>query len=189
MASEAILTLGKKLVAELDLNQSSDTLGRWMAHYVAELMRAAETVEPERRQEIKKECCAAILDLWQHRHVLPNGKRPFENIEPILRALESLDPEDDIPRYFRSARPDKAEAEQETETQQWLELASELDYSAKTLIRHCLARAAEHALEKSREWVKRAAEVGADHHAETLVIQFLSAEDENSNHQDERREL
>jgi hypothetical protein len=185
MGSDAVLALGKKLVAESGLDDSSDTLGRWMVHYVAELMQAAETAEPEARQELMGQCCAVIFDLWQHRSVLPNGKRPFENIEPILRALESLDPENEVPRYFRSLRPDKIEGEQEPETWQWLELADSLDSSAKLLIQHCLAQAAEHALNRSREWVKQAAEAGAEHRLETLVIRFLSAEGENLNPEDE----
>ena len=36
--SDSVLALGKKLVDELGLDQSVDTLGRWMAHYIAEKM-------------------------------------------------------------------------------------------------------------------------------------------------------
>lgn len=43
-----------------------------------------------------------------HRAAFPNGKRPFEDLEPVMRAIESLDPEDDTPRYFRSARAPKS---------------------------------------------------------------------------------
>ena len=38
----AIVQLGKKLVEELALNNSVDTLGRWMAHHIAELIYDAE---------------------------------------------------------------------------------------------------------------------------------------------------
>jgi len=31
-----VLKLGKQLIAELGLDQSIDTLSRWMAHYIAE---------------------------------------------------------------------------------------------------------------------------------------------------------
>ena len=37
--SDSVLALGKKLVDELGLDQSVDTLGRWMAHYIAEKWR------------------------------------------------------------------------------------------------------------------------------------------------------
>jgi hypothetical protein len=102
--SDAVIALGKRLVEELELGDSVDTLGRWMAHYIAELIVKVEAARSEERDKLSSCCAAAILDLWRHRSVLPNGKRPFEEIEPILRAIQSLDPEDDIPRYWRSAR-------------------------------------------------------------------------------------
>jgi hypothetical protein len=40
--SAEIINLGKKLVTELKLDNSVNTLGRWMAHYLAELMVAVE---------------------------------------------------------------------------------------------------------------------------------------------------
>lgn len=175
VGSKAVVALGKKLVAELGLDQSADTLGRWMAHYIAELMQAAETTEPETRPELMDKCCSAILDLWQHRRVLPDGKRPFENIEPILRALENLDPKRGVARYFRSARPQKMEIDDGSEAEKWLELVDHLDYSASLVIQHCLAKAAESALDKSQEWVQLAAEAGSEPRLESLVLQFLSA--------------
>lgn len=89
--SDPVLQLGKKIVDELGLDQSVDTLSRWMAHYIAELIHSAETADTEDRSEKLSRCASAILDLWEHRSELPNGKRPFEDVEPILRALQSLD--------------------------------------------------------------------------------------------------
>src|SRR5262249_1554821 len=91
--SEKVLELGKELVDELGLNKSNDTLARWMAHYVAELMHGVESAQGEDRLAKMRVCGDAILNLWRHRHELPSGKRPFEEMEPILRALESLDPD------------------------------------------------------------------------------------------------
>ena len=89
---DQVLSLGVKLVDELDLESSVDTLGRWMAHYVAELMDRADNAAPEERAALRKSCSDAILELWSHRAELPDGKRPFEDLEPIMRAIESLDP-------------------------------------------------------------------------------------------------
>lgn len=83
------------------MEQSVDTLTRWMAHYIAELIQSAETASAEDRPDKMARCAEAILELWKHRSALPNGKRPFEDIEPILQGLESLDPHTDGPRYFR----------------------------------------------------------------------------------------
>lgn len=174
---KATLELGRKLVKELGLDQSVDTLGRWMAHYIAELIQDAEKASAEEEPAKMEACCDAILNLWKHRHMLPDGKRPFEELEPILRSLESLDPEDDIPRYFRSVRAVVDDAEKSDETKSWLELIDGLDYSAKTLIRYCLTQAAQNALNKSLEWVALAEAAGADEGAEFPLIHVIIEED------------
>jgi hypothetical protein len=172
-----ILELGRKLTRELGLDQSVDTLGRWMAYYIAELIQDAEKANAEERPAKMRACSEAILSLWKHRHELPNGKRPFGELEPILRALESLDPEDDTPRYFRSARFAADDADEKDEAKSWLKLIDGLDYSARMLIRYCLTQAAQAALDKSAKWVALAKEVGADDGVEFPIIGALVDED------------
>lgn len=154
--SDHVFALGRKLVEELGLDDSVDTLGRWMAHYIAGLMTKAETALGEDKDAAGRECFAAILDLWKHRAALPHGKRPFEDLEPIVRAIESLDPENHLPRYYRAARPSKGEAADSSDQEQWLSLVDGLDFSARALIGYCLAEAAEAALDKSKAWVQHA---------------------------------
>ncbi|MBG0810429.1 hypothetical protein IY145_13720 [Methylosinus sp. H3A] len=173
---EATLELGRKLTSELDLDRSVDTLGRWMAHYVAELIQDAEKASGEERPAKIRACCEVIISLWKHRHELPNGKRPFEELEPILRALESLDPDDSTPRYFRSARAAADDADMDGKAKSWLKLIDSLDYSARMLIRYCLTQAAEVALDKSREWVALAEAAGADNGVELPIIRVLVGE-------------
>lgn len=174
---EATLELGRKLTKELDIDQSGDTLGRWMAHYIAELIEDAEKARPEERPVKMRTCCDAILNLWKHRHTMLDGKRPFEELEPLLRALESLDPEDDTPRYFRSVRTVDSAAEENDETETWLKLIDGLDYSAKILIRYCLTQAAQNAINKSGEWVALAEAAGADEGIEIPLIRVIIDED------------
>lgn len=171
-----VLDLGRALVEELGLDPGVDTLSRWMAHYIAELIDDAETAKVEDRTAKLAKCADAILDLWERRHQLPNGKRPFEDLEPILRALESLDPTDDTPRYFRSPRMAVDETEQNAETRKWLELADGLDYSAKILIRYCLTQAAQTALDRSKDWVVLAETAGLEDGIDLLVIRIITDE-------------
>lgn len=171
-----MLELGKRLTKELGLDQSADTLGRWMAHYIAELIYNAENASPDEQPMTMKACYEAILNLWQHRHALPDGKRPLEELEPLLRAIESLDPEDDTPRCFRSMRAAIDDEEEDGDTKAWLTLVDGIDYSAKVLIRYCLIRAAESALNKSAEWVKLAEAAGADDGVEFPLIRVISSE-------------
>jgi hypothetical protein len=173
-----VLELGRKIVEELD--GSFDTLGRWMAHYVADLIARAEKATGDDKSIIERECSTAILTLWRHRSELPNGSRPFGELEPVLRAVESLDPDSDIPRYYRGVRPPEGETAATPEQENWLNLVNGLDYSAKVLIGYCLSEAAGASLDKSREWVKLAEGIDTDGVPE-LIIRFISkVADENA---------
>lgn len=89
--SDNVIALGKRIVTELNLEPSVDTLGRWIAHYIAELIDLAEkTKEPVERAKAQEKCCATIEQLWQHRSSLPPASKPLSNIEAILKAIESF---------------------------------------------------------------------------------------------------
>ena len=173
--SKALLDLGKKLVNELGLDQSVDTLSRWMAHYLAELILDAESAEAEDKPSKQAKCVETILELWRRRTEFPSGRR-LENVEPILRALESLDPCDKKRRYFPWPRMVDQDAEPETEAGKWLKLADGLDYTARLLIRHCLQLAAQNAVDESKEWVDLAKSAGVEDDVEIRVLRMLSDE-------------
>ncbi len=186
--SEKILELGRKLVEELGLVDSNDTLGRWMAHYVADLIIKAENATGNDKVTVQREAFDTILGLWKHRSQFPSGKRPFEELEPVIRAIESLDPENDTPRYFRTPRPPKGESAETSDQEKWLSLAEGIDYSAKVLIGSCLTEAAGAALDKSKEWVKLTEEI--DDGVPEIVIRFGSrAADLNKDPNAEQRKL
>jgi hypothetical protein len=169
-----VLDLGRALVEELGLDPGVDTLSRWMAHHIAELIEEAETAKVEERPAKLAKSADAILKLWAYRHQLPDGKRPFEDLEPILRALESLDPANDTPRYFGSQRLATDETEQNAEAKKWLDLADGLDYSAKILICYCLTQAAQTALDGSKDWVALAEAVCLEDDIDLTVIRFIT---------------
>ncbi|MCO1604028.1 AVAST type 3 anti-phage proein Avs3b [Desulfosporosinus nitroreducens] len=175
---EATLELGRRLTKELDFDKSVDTLGRWLAHYIAELIQEAEKAGTEDRAAKMQACCDAILNLWKHRHTLQNGESVFKELEPILRTLDSLDPEDDTPRYFRSVRTAADSADENEETKSWLKLIDGLDYSAKILIRYCLTQAVQSALNKSLEWVSLAQAAGVDEGPEFSLVQVIFEEED-----------
>lgn len=179
-------------MAELGDDHSVSTLSRWMAHHIAELIDKAENAGPETRAVEIERCSEAILRLWRQHASFPSGKRPFEDFEPMLSALESLDPNEKMPRYLRGVRP-PAEEEVGDQSRQWLDLADGLDYSARILIRMCLARAAEHAVDRAREWAVLAEEAGLGDDCYTRVVRLviresdLQADNEPDNGQ--RKEL
>jgi hypothetical protein len=176
--SKALLALGCKLVEELGLDDSTDTLGRWMAHHIADLMIRAERATGEDKKPLEKECFELILALWKHLAELPNGKRPFEELEPVVRAIESLDPEDDTPRYYRLARPPKGQVEEQSDAERWLDFVAGLDYTAKLLIACCLRSAADSAVDKSKEWVRLAEAAGIKDGVPQLVIRFVTTKED-----------
>lgn len=187
--SDAILALGRKLVDELGLEPSVDTLGRWMAHHIADLITRNDGAAGEEKCATEKACFDAILALWKHRAELPNGSRPFEELEPVIRAVESLDPEDDTPRYFRSVHSPQRQGKEKSEVDQWLEMVRGLDYSAKILIGYCLGEAARAAVDKSEEWVKLAEAAGAEDGSAEIVLRFISSNADLGNKPDPNVEI
>ena len=189
---DQVLALGRKLVDELDLESSTDTLGRWMAHYVAELMDHAESAPILEHAGSKKRCFDAILELWSHRAELPNGKRPFEALEPIMRAIESLDPENEAFRYFPFEISSTDETEEDSRTQTLIEVARNIDYSARILIRQTLVDAAVSAAKQSRKWITLAQKAGVEIGGADVVIRLTSSEtdvDTNSDPNEHERDL
>ncbi|MDM7920809.1 MAG: hypothetical protein QUS14_00800, partial [Pyrinomonadaceae bacterium] len=73
-----MLELGKHLVRELGLESGVDTLGRWLAHRIAELIVAAEKA-PTLAMRRKAEAAAieTILKVWEKREDLPREVYPL----------------------------------------------------------------------------------------------------------------
>ena len=86
-----IVELGKKLVLELGLEDAVDTLGRWMAHHIAELMADAETANINDRSAKEDRCRTAILEAPKPPPQHARSRRPVQS-EQSLRAIASLDP-------------------------------------------------------------------------------------------------
>lgn len=127
------------------------------------------------------QCAAAILNLWAYRRKFPQGKRPLEDLEPIIGTLERLDPDRPAIRYFDDVLLERSETKEPDDGQTWLNLAVELDYSARILIHDCLARAAQTAVDKAKEWIELAESAGVDHGIEILLIRALGEESDPLN--------
>lgn len=170
--SSAILELGKRLVDELDV--ADDHLASWMAHFVAQRMKEAEAAPDHHARSIALDNCAkAILEIWRHRSSLPDGTRPLEDLEPVLRVLLSLDVDQTDYRYYRQALRKAATADVEGTSKQWLDLAIGLDYSARMLVQFALRSAAHNAASQADEWVELALQAGADSRHERAVVRFV----------------
>lgn len=171
---EQVVALGRKLVVQLGAEPSVDTLSRWMAHYIAELIDAASNAAPEGCAVAERKCFETILELWGHRAELPDGRRPFENLEPIVRALESLDPDNETPRFFRSVRRSIDMAEESSHTLSLFEFVNGIDSTARILIGYTLADAARSALDQSKDWVAAAEKAGTSPGLVHVLTSFVA---------------
>jgi hypothetical protein len=103
-----ILELGSKIIKQLGLEDSHDTLGKWMAQYVAELMRNIEICEnPEEKSKLQAECADLIMQLWKNKKFLPI-EQPIENLKPVIKIIEGLkDRQYSFSRFFNLDNLDK----------------------------------------------------------------------------------
>jgi hypothetical protein len=96
-----MLELGRYLVHELEFEHAGNTLGRWMAHHLAELIHAAENAEtPEDRLRAQAQATETILKIWEHRTALPGRAYPLAPYQDILQVLNRLRPGDNPFSYF-----------------------------------------------------------------------------------------
>lgn len=88
-----ILVLGSHLTDELGYSETRDTLGRWMAHYVAELIATAVNAPDGPTKENAQAIAAKeILAIWSHRYSLPGNAYPLARYKGIIDSLGLLAP-------------------------------------------------------------------------------------------------
>ena len=96
-----VLGLGRYLVRELKFEDGVDTLGRWMAHHLAELIDAAENGETAaERLQARTRAMETILKVWEHRTSLPGNAYPLAPYKDVLQVLDRLRPDHNPFRYF-----------------------------------------------------------------------------------------
>jgi hypothetical protein len=88
-------------VRELGFEDGVDTLGRWMAHHLAELFEKAENgVTAAERLRARKSATETILKIWEHRASLPGKTYPLAPYKDVLKVLDRLRPDDNPFRHF-----------------------------------------------------------------------------------------
>ena len=174
--SEAVITLGKCLVAQL--GTKGDTLTSWMAHHVADLMARAEAAPLAERADAEEACARAVLDLWRHRNVLPEHLRPLDEVQAVLRTLAYLDLDREDIRYYRPPMEELVLAKLDGDAKRGLELALGVDYAARVLIRMLLLEAAAGAGESAAPWVEVARAAGAEDPGEEKLLAFLQSDED-----------
>lgn len=168
-----VLKLGQELVVNLNLADSSDMLGHWMAHYLAEQIDKAQTSTGTEQERAQRACVDTIIAIWTHRAEMPTGMRPFHDFEAVFRALESLDMSGDAFRYLGMHAIDKI-SHPDAEVQSALQTALAIDDAAKVLIRIFLDIAGSRLRLDADRWLKALAETQIDAFEERYVIEALT---------------
>lgn len=156
-ASDPILSLGRKLVAALKVDDD-DLLSHWMAHHIAELITECEMGDAAGSKAAKERCSSSILDLWAHRASLTGTSKPFQELAPIIETLRTLDPEGEH-LFYRRMMPNAEGAENE-ETTRWLNFAKNCDVIARMLIGAAINKASECAGDSASGWADAASNAG-----------------------------
>jgi hypothetical protein len=154
-----VIALGNKIVAEFLEEDSCDTLGRWMAHYVAGLIDAVESAGPRERPKARALCFEAILQFWKHRAEWPAGRRPFADFENVFETLAILNPNRQGAFYFSFEEMSRSIRKPICEGKQWLDKAGEIDQCARILISHCIEMTANPLLASAQGWIELAAKL------------------------------
>jgi hypothetical protein len=88
-------------VRELGFEDGVDTLGRWMAHHLAEFIDTAENgLTAAERLRARKNAMETILKIWEHRTSLPGKAYPLAPYKDVLQVLDRLRPDANPFRYF-----------------------------------------------------------------------------------------
>ena len=95
------MRLGARIVRELEV-EPRDTLGRWMAHHLAEVMQQAESAEGGDKESAREQMVDLILKLWSHKRSLPKGAYPLNDLETVMSVVGRLCPEASPYRWHSS---------------------------------------------------------------------------------------
>jgi len=122
------------------LADSTDTLGRWLAHYLAEQMERAATATGAEGEAARLVCVELILRIWSKRHHWPLSS-PLNAVAEKLEAL--VNPK---PRYFHPKQDPR---------EPWPEMRERLDELHRQEQQICLmAEIAELDLTGDREYLR-----------------------------------
>ncbi|WP_430427038.1 hypothetical protein [Maribacter litoralis] len=170
-SEDQILKLGKKLVKELELVHTSNTLARWLTHYLAELINNIDKCESkEEKSKLQKECCEIILEIWGKRERIPIEK-PTERLKPIIDVI-SLLKKNEHP-FIRHRFFDKKNGLKNSNSS-WLSFLEIVKNNSERIYRKSLiSMISEELLEKDKVWIEKHGNFLSDD--EKSVVEYLDS--------------
>jgi hypothetical protein len=156
---EKTLELGKELASDL---LDTDVLGRWMAHYISELIVNGEAATGGSAESIRRETAETIIELWNHRADIPAHHRPLSDFNPVFKALERLSEPQDMWGFYGMFDDGGEPGEAELSALPLLRYALDLEDVVRDLVRQIIMLAAAKASDREAKWVKLAEHLATD---------------------------
>lgn len=159
--NDPVLELGMSLADALD---TSDIIGRWMAHHLADLITRSEADPND--QDLSTETREVILKFWEHKAGGRFKRTPLDHVQPVLAALARLEPDPPPWAHFRALSPDGLPSTDDLARSPLLAAACDMDRDFGRLVRLAVALAGKEALDREEPWVVAAtavAETEVDH--------------------------
>jgi hypothetical protein len=170
-SEEEILRLGKKLIKELELVYTVNTLARWLGHYLAELMNNIDNCESEeKKSELQKECCNVILELWEKRERIPIEK-PTEKLKPIIDIISLLKKNEHPFIRHRFLNNNNGLRNKNSNWFSFLEIVK--NNSERIYRKSLISMISEELLEKDKEWIEEHGSFLSDD--EKSVVEYLAS--------------
>jgi hypothetical protein len=153
---EDVAQLGQRLREEL---ATEDFLASWMAEYLAELIHRANESAGEEQFAAKSDAANVILQIWNHRRVLPVRPYPFQGLDGVFAALDHLSEPRSSWKLFNVFGETDPPAEEEMSAMPLLAQACALDTAAYQVIRVAVAAASSSADRRDADWMDLATEI------------------------------
>lgn len=87
------------------MNNSHDVTARWIACYIAELMKEAECASKDEKRIKEEKCFETILLLWKHNTIYPDDSLPFRDYDAVFSTLKRIDPQNENTFYLKQVEP------------------------------------------------------------------------------------
>jgi len=170
---EKVINLAKLIIKELENDEETDLLSKWMVFYISEQITLIEKAELEEKESLKYKCFDLILKLWNHRYCFPNNKYPFQRFEEIFNTLEQLSPENENPYFYRKYSGENAT---ESRVKNLMEIAKGIDDAAKIWLTYVFQEASKESLDdKMIEWINSSIEM-QDQKDVSIIIKMLETD-------------
>ena len=96
-----VLTLGRVIVRQLELEDRGTVLERWLAHHLAEVIAEADRTVGPSKAAAETRAVDLILKLWTHRRALPEPVDPLGGYRNAVAVLGRLTAEANPWRNFQ----------------------------------------------------------------------------------------